>query len=45
MKTTEQVKCNLGRNKSIDNAADGNPERPQDEDKSLAVDICNTTPE
>jgi len=34
MKSTKQVKCNLGRNKSIDY-----------KDKSLAVDVCYSSPE
>lgn len=45
MKSTKQVECNLSRNKSIDDTTNRNPEGPQDKDKSLAVDVCYSSPE
>lgn len=44
MKSTKEVESNLSRDKRINDAADRDPERSQDENQSLAIDICYTSP-
>ena len=45
MQASKQIKRNLGRDESVDDAADSNPERSEDKDEALAVNVCDAAPE
>lgn len=45
MQPPKQVKGNLGGDKGVDGAADGDPEGAEDEDEALAVNVGDAAPE